>query len=221
MKKKIVAFIPIKLNNERLPNKNTKSFTNGEPLCSYILHTLSNSEMIDEIYVFCSDTSISTYLPEKVNLLIRNKNLDTSSTKVNEICASFAQKIDADIYIMTHVTSPFISLSSIEKGIDAVVNKEYSSSLSVKKLQDFMWKDGVPFNYDLENIPRTQDLKPIFLETSGFYIYRKDVILKQNRRVSNNTYLVEVSEVEAIDIDTLEDFELADAVYNYHKNVKY
>ena len=30
---KVTAFVPMKLNNERLPGKNTKAFTNGKPLC--------------------------------------------------------------------------------------------------------------------------------------------------------------------------------------------
>ena len=37
---KIVAIVPMKLNNSRLPQKNTKCFSNGRPLCYYILATL-------------------------------------------------------------------------------------------------------------------------------------------------------------------------------------
>lgn len=37
---KVVAVVPIKLNNERLKNKNIKKFDNGEPLCTYLLNTL-------------------------------------------------------------------------------------------------------------------------------------------------------------------------------------
>ena len=36
---KTVAFVPIKMNNERLPEKNTKEFSNGRPLISYVLET--------------------------------------------------------------------------------------------------------------------------------------------------------------------------------------
>lgn len=39
---KTVTFVPIKLNNERLPEKNIKKFTNGKPLISYILISLKN-----------------------------------------------------------------------------------------------------------------------------------------------------------------------------------
>ena len=35
-----VAVVPIKRNNRRLPHKNTRPFTGGQPLCWYILTTL-------------------------------------------------------------------------------------------------------------------------------------------------------------------------------------
>ena len=47
---KTVAVVPIKLNNERLPNKNIKPFDNGLPLCHYIFETLKKVNGIDKIY---------------------------------------------------------------------------------------------------------------------------------------------------------------------------
>lgn len=38
-KKKVVAFVPMKLNNERLPGKNTKAFKGGKPLLTYTFLT--------------------------------------------------------------------------------------------------------------------------------------------------------------------------------------
>jgi len=52
---KTVAIVPMKLNNRRLPQKNTKAFTNGKPLCHYILSTLLTVDGIDEVYVYCSN----------------------------------------------------------------------------------------------------------------------------------------------------------------------
>ena len=49
---KTVAIVPMKLNNRRLPQKNTKPFTNGKPLCWYILSTLLKIDQIDEVYVY-------------------------------------------------------------------------------------------------------------------------------------------------------------------------
>ena len=78
-----------------------------------------------------------------------------------------------------------------------------------------MWKDGKPLNYDLANIPRTQDLPVLYEETSGFYIYKNRVMSELNRRIGETPYIVEISEIESVDIDELEDFIIADAIYNH------
>lgn len=212
---KIVAVVPMKLNNQRLPGKNVKPFSNGEPLCTYILNTLCSSRLIDEVYVYCSDEAICKFLPRKVRYLKRSEEFDANATKMNGILKAFVEEVDADIYIMTHATAPFVKRESIEVGINMVLSGVYDSAFAVKKMQDFLWKDGKPFNYRLDDIPRTQDLEPLYIETSVFFIYDKNVILEQGRRIGNRPYMVEVSEIEAIDIDEEEDFTMADAIYNY------
>ncbi len=212
---KTVAVVPMKLNNQRLPKKNTKSFTNGKPLCYYILETLKKVGEIDEIYVYCSNPDIKQFIPDGVNYLARSEELDKDSTKMNEVLKAFARDVPADVYVMTHTTAPFVSADSIEKGVKAVLGGEYDSAFAVKKIQDFLWKDNSPFNYSLNNIPRTQDLPPMFEETSGFYIYKSEVITKLNRRIGDNPYIIEVSEIESVDIDEAEDFDIADAIYNH------
>lgn len=214
---KIIAIVPMKLNNRRLPQKNTKAFTNGKPLCHYILTTLLSVGEIDEVYVYCSNPEIQEYLPEGVSFLKRSEELDQDTTKMNEILKCFADEIPADVYVMTHTTAPFITGESIEKGLAAVLYGGFDSAFAVKKLQDFLWKEGSPFNYRLDNIPRTQDLAPLYEETSGFYIYKEAVITRLNRRIGEHPFLVEVGEIESIDIDEAEDFVIADAVYNYRQ----
>lgn len=212
---KVVAIVPMKLNNSRLPQKNTKCFTNGKPLCYYILSTLLSIKEIDEVYVYCSNPDIKQYIPEGVTYLKRSVSLDQDTTKMNEVLSAFASEVVADIYVMTHTTAPFVSPDSIRKGLEAVKSGTYDSSFAAKKLQDFLWKDEKPFNYDLDKIPRTQDLPALYEETSGFYIYKNEIMTKYNRRIGNHPFIVEVGEIESIDIDELEDFVIADAVYNH------
>lgn len=212
---RIVAVVPMKLNNRRLPQKNTKAFTNGKPLCSYILSTLMRIEELDEVCVYCSNPDIQSFLPEGVRYLMRSEELDRDTATMNAVLKCFSEDVPADIYVMTHTTAPFISMESIQKGIEAVSCGKYDSSFAVRKIQDFLWRDGRPFNYELDNIPRTQDLPEIYQETSGFYVYRSEVIRKYGRRIGNIPYMVEVSEIESMDIDEKEDFEIADAIYNH------
>ena len=214
---KIVAVVPVKLNNKRLPGKNIRQLSTGVPLCKHIFETLMHVDGIDEKYVYCSDEHIQQYMPNGMQYLKRSTELDKDSTSMNQVLRAFAQDVDADVYVMTHTTAPFLSSQSIEKGMDRVVNQDYDSAFSVKKLQDFLWKDGKPLNYTLDNIPRTQDLPVIYEETSGFYIYRKEVIQRLNRRIGERAYLVEVNGIEAIDIDEEDDFYIADAI-SYFQN---
>jgi len=210
---KIVAFVPIKLNNERLPGKNTKCFFDGTPLIQCLLNKLVKINSLDEIYVFCSNESIINYLTDSVTFLKRPTYLDTSSTTPQDIMREFIQFVDADIYMISHVTSPFVTQEHLEECINAVANYEYDSSFTATKIQKLLWSDGKPFNFDAKNIPRTQELQPIYAEVSAAYVFKKEVFEKFNRRIGINPYIVQVTEVESIDIDYPEDFEIADAVY--------
>lgn len=211
---KIVAFVPIKMNNERLPGKNTKAFDNGEPLIHYILSTLKSVKGLDEIYVYCSNDEICNYIPDGVKFLKREEYLDFSTTSFNKVLTTFAEKVEADYYILTHATAPFISKESFEKAIDAISSGEYDSALSVSELKEFLWKDNKPFNYSPESIPRTQDLESMYCETCGMYAYSRDLILGENRRIGHKPYLLKVSKIEALDINEPVDFEICNAVYN-------
>lgn len=136
-KKKVVAFVPMKLNNERLPGKNTKAFKGGKPLLTYILDTLTKVEGIDETYVYCSNEEVKKYLPNGIKFLKRSESLDTSSTLIIDVLKAFAEDVDADIYVLAHATAPFIKAKTIETAIDKVKNEEYDSAFTVKPIQEF------------------------------------------------------------------------------------
>lgn len=220
---KVVSFIPIKLNNQRFPGKNTKILA-GRPTCDYIFETISNVKCIDEKYVYCSDESIipyiSPYAEKGLRFLKRDTYLDGFQVKGLEIIERFVKDVDADIYVLTHVTQPFTKSESIQFALEKVMSGEYDSAFSAVEFQDYMWKDGKPFNYDMKNIVRTQDLDPIYMETGAFFIFRKEVFTEFGQRIGNKPYLHIIDQFEAVDIDTAEDFEFAKAVAMYKENLK-
>ena len=210
---KSVAFVPIKLNNERLPGKNLMPFKNGKPLLNYIFNAAKESEVFDEIYCFCSNDEIKQYLPDFVTFQKRSTELDTSTTTASELVFSFSNTISSDVYSHLHATTPFISPLTIKKAVKSVISQEYDSSFTVSKHYDFMWINNKP-NYDLDNVPRTQDLQPTYFETSGIYTFISS-LAKRKRRIGDNPYIIELTQIEAVDIDTKEDFEIAEAIYNW------
>lgn len=212
---KTVAFVPMKLNNERLPGKNLKQFDDGTPLASLLLKNLNDlhGNTIDEIYVYCSDSTVKEVLPENVQFLERPSILDNKLTKGTEIYKKFVETIDADIYVLCHVTSPFITKEHIKECIDAVKSKKYDSAFCGKKIQNFLWQDNEPLNFVLNDPPRTQDMSPIYQEQSTPYVFTKEVFNQYGARTGVNPYICECSEIECVDIDFPEDFELANVIY--------
>lgn len=208
---KRVAFVPIRLNSQRVVGKNLRDL-GGRPMMTYLLGSLAAASNIDEVYVYCSNREVEQYLPEGVKFLLRDKQLDSDTTIGAEIYEAFTAEIDADIYILAHATSPFIHTSTIEQAVAAVESGEYDSAFSAERIQTFTWWQGKPLNYALDNIPRTQDLEPIYVETSAFFIFRRDIWKQQHRRIGNKPYVAVTDRIESIDIDNPDDFTLAEAI---------
>jgi len=220
MRGKITAFVPIKLENERVPNKNISCFFDGKPLIYFILNSLlqvKEENLIDEIYVFCSDKKIKKYIPKNKGIysLKRPKYLDSQTATTADIIKEFSNIIKSDIYIMAFATSPFLKKNSIIKSINSILYDNYDSSFTIKQLHEFLWDNEKPINYSLSHVPRSQDLPFICIETTGLYVFKKEVFEKYNARIGINPYLCEVSSIESIDINYPDDFEIANAVYKY------
>lgn len=211
---KTVAFVPIRLNSKRVAGKNLK-LLGDKPLLCYILDTLMQVKSIDEVYVYCSSQEIKQYLPQGVQFLQRPESLDRDETLGQEIYDAFTQTIDADVYVLAHTTSPFIKSSTISNAVEKVLSGEYDSAFSAEKIQTFAWYKQRPLNYELKSIPRTQTIEPVYVETSAFFIFARDVWKKHHQRIGNNPYMAIVDKIEGIDIDWPEDFDFAELVQKH------
>ena len=210
---KVAAFVPVKLNNERAPGKNTKRFDDGMPLITHFLKTLVQVPEIDELYVFCSTEEIKDYMVPGVRFLKRPESLDTKEATPQDIISTFMSMVDADVYMVCHCTSPFVKAERFSECIHKVCEEGYDSSFTGEKIQRLMWHDGQPLNFDAANVPRTQDLPVYYNEVSAAYVFKKETFETLHRRIGLNPYICEVSGVECVDIDYPEDFEIANAIY--------
>lgn len=210
----ITAIMPIKLNNERLPGKNTKLLGN-KPLLQYELDNLKATGLIDSINVYCSSEEVIPFLPKGVNFVKRPKVLDLPTSNFTQIFGKFMENFDSDIYVYAHATAPYITVETMKECINAVLSEKYDSAFCAIKLQDYLWKNGEPLNFDASNVPRTQDLEIIYQETSGVYVFKKEVFERYHRRIGRHPFIKEVSFKEAVDIDNPEDFKLAEILNGF------
>lgn len=213
---KTVAFVPIRLNSKRVVGKNLK-LLGGKPLMCYILDTLASVKAIDEVYVYCSQEEVKKYLPERVKFLKRPEYLDRDETLGKEIYEEFTKTVDADIYILAHTTSPFMKKETVENALRKITDEGYDSAFSCEKVQTFTWYKGAPLNYSLKEIPRTQTIEPVYVETSAFFMFRRDIWKVHKQRIGFNPYFALVDKIEGVDIDWPEDFDFAEKIIETYK----
>ena len=186
----------------------------GKPLLRYELESLLSTGLPDDINVYCSDEAIVTYLPDGVSFIKRPAYLDLPSSNFTQIFEEFMKVKDADVYVYAHATAPFIKAETMRECIEAVISGKYDSAFCASKIQDYLWREGEPLNFDATNVPRSQDLTPIYRETSGIYVFTREVFLRHHRRIGVKPFVKEVSFKEAVDINNPEDFQLAEALLN-------
>ena len=167
---------------------------------------------IDDVVVYCSDERVNDYTPDGTVFLKRDKRLDGDLIRAKDTYTAFINDVDADIYIALCTTSPFTKKETLENALNKVLYEGYDSSFSVKREQTFAWYDNSPINYDPKEVPRTQDIKPVFIETSAFFIFRKEIWTEHGRRIGFNPWLQEVDSIEATDIDTMDDLRFAQVI---------
>ena len=208
---KTVAFVPIRLNSKRVVGKNLKML-GDKPLMCYVLETLAKAKGVDEVYCYCSNEDVIKYLPEGVKFLKRPESLDRDETLGKEIYEEFTKTVDADVYILAHTTSPFMKKGTFENALDKIINEDYDSAFSAEKIQTFAWFKGKTLNYDLKEIPRTQTIEPVYVETSAFFMFKRDIWKVHKQRIGFKPYMALVDKIEGVDIDWPEDFEFAEKI---------
>jgi len=224
--KKIIALLPMKANSERVKGKNFKDF-NGKPLFKWILDMLLSVELIDMVVINTDAREIllANGLSNTERVLIRDRHMDLCGDKVsmNLVLADDIANVDADIYLMTHTTNPFLSadttIRAIEKFKNAHEKESYDSLFTVDRIQTrFYREDGSAVNHDPDNLIRTQDLEPWFEENSNLYLFTRESFNATNARIGLKPVLFESPKFESVDIDNQADWDFALIVSKYLQN---
>ncbi len=210
----IVALMPIKLRSKRFPYKNIKLLHN-KPLLQYNLEMLLCLKNVNDIFVYCSDESVCELLPQKIKFLKRPSYLDSDNTNFTQIFECFMKEVNADIYLFSHATAPFVSMHSAQKCLDSVLSGKYDSAFTAIRIQDFLWTNDLkPLHFNPKNLPRSQDLPILYKESSGIYVFTKEVFVNLHQRIGQNPNIIEVDFRESIDINEESDFKLAEMFVN-------
>ena len=222
---KVVALMPMKANSERVRGKNFRDF-GGKPLFRWMLDTLKSVSAIDAVIINTDARKIlaqnGLIESERVIIMDRKTEICGDFVSMNIIIEDDIQNIDADIYLMTHTTNPLLSKKSVEAAISqfkaALKSGEADSLFTVNKVQERFYDSSVKaLNHDPNNLIRTQDLNPWYQENSNLYLFTKESFSRTKARIGKNPMMLETAPFESTDIDTPDDWDLAEVMVEYYR----
>lgn len=226
-----IAIITARGGSKRIPRKNIKPFL-GKPIIAYAIDVALRSKLFDEVMVSTEDPEIAeiakTY-GASVPFMRSEKTADDfagTSDVLLEVINEYAKRgIYPKFGCCIYPTAVFVSEELLKKGFDLLLEKNFDVVFPVAKFSFSIYRALKMVNdmvspvwkeyYDM----RSQDLEPAYHDTGQFYWFRVESFIKNKTLIPEKTGAIVVSEAYFHDIDTEEDWKIAEMKYRIINNL--
>ena len=213
----VSAVIGMKQESQRVKNKNFK-LLGHKPLFSWIIDSLLEVDEIGEVLLNIQGKKLIDLISVKyssqsrLKVFEREELLEGHEVPMTKIISNTILNAKYETIINTHSTNPFLSPTSISNALE-IFKKNKIPIFSVNVFQSrFYDKNIKPINHNPKELLQTQDLDKIYEENSCLYIFNKDEFLSKKTRIFENSKVFPLNKIESIDIDTNEDWQLAEMI---------
>jgi N-acylneuraminate cytidylyltransferase len=223
-----IAIIPARGGSKRIPRKNIKDFC-GMPIIGYSINACLEADIFDEVLVSTDDEEIAEValrLGAAVPFMRTQKNSGDFAMLAEvliEVLYNYKSKgRDFKNFACVLPTAPFISASRLTEAYNILVSSGFSSVFPVLRftypIQRALNVDEQTKNVSMvwpENLnKRSQDLELRYHDAGQFYFAQTDEFLKEQSLFMSNSGVIELSEMEVQDIDTIQDWKIAELKFN-------
>lgn len=219
----ILAVIPARGGSKGIPRKNIR-LLNGKPLISYAIQNALNSKFITHVFVSTDSEEIAEISRQYgARVIMRGEELSSDMVTLDPVIfdgmlkAESTEKTAFDYVITMQPTSPLLSVETLDKGIAYCIEGGYDTVISSVNKPHLSWgiNEGHVFPMYKERKNR-QELPAQFFETGAFVIAKRNAVTR-NSRIGQNVSVFEMPENESIDIDSKEDWLLAESILRRKK----
>jgi CMP-N,N'-diacetyllegionaminic acid synthase len=207
---KIVALILARGGSKGILNKNLVDI-GGKPLVAHQIINCIGCSGIDDVYVSSNSSEIlNASVTYGARPIRRSENISLDMSSSEEALLEFANEVDFDILVFAQTTSPLITSSDIQLGLDKFLAGKYDSVFSITTEHWVpKWSTNItPIDWDPDNRPMRQEKDSVYSENGAFYITTKDFLQKNKNRYGGNMGVVEIPLIRSFQIDTEEDLDL-------------
>ena len=218
-----IAIITARGGSKRIPKKNIKEFC-GKPIIAYSIEAALNSGAFDEVMVSTDSEEIATIAREygAVVPFLRSEKTSndyaTTADVLEEVLSTYNNcGKQFDTFACIYPTAPFITGEKLAEAMRLIVDADAVISVvrfSFPPQRAVVVRDGnVAFQYPQYERTRSQDLEPIYHDCGQFYICNSALFLEKHTLILPRTKPYILPEEEVQDIDTMSDWEIAEAKY--------
>lgn len=231
--KTVLAIIPARGGSKGIPRKNIKPLA-GKPLIAWTIEEAKKSKYIDIIIVSTDSKEIADVsIKYGADIpFIRPKELAADETPSSEVILHATewlrinQNQKFDILILLQPTSPLRNANQIDTALKNFMSNPSNKCLvSVKEAEDSpYWMKIIDDDHFLRNFivhqnnyTRRQDLPKIYILNGAIYIMRTADFINYKSFDVDNTIPFLMDKITSIDIDSEEDFMLAETIVRKRK----
>lgn len=218
-----LCIIPARGGSKRIPRKNIKNFL-GKPIIAYSIETALESFLFDEVMVSTDDHEIARIAKHhgaKVPFMRSRQTSDDYATTIDVVKEVIDNYKDQEKYFdqvcVLYPTAPFVRVEHLKEGIERL--KDQEAVIPVTGFGFPVWRafnmtEGkLSYQWPQFAKSRSQDLEELYHDAGQWYFIKTESI--KDSLVPNQTASIVLTNLEVQDIDTLEDWRIAELKYEY------
>jgi pseudaminic acid cytidylyltransferase len=229
--KNTIAIITARGGSKRIPKKNIKEFF-GKPMISYAIDACKDSGILSEIMVSTDSEDIAEVARNNganIPFMRSQKTADDFATTfdvLEEVINNYRKEgKEFDYVCCVYPCVPFLSGQTLQKAYNQLIESDNDALQPVCKFSvPIEWamkiENGILVPNDRKaQLIRSQDLTPKYFDVGMFYIIKTAVLLKERSITPNRTMAYIMDEREIQDIDTIDDWIVAEMKYKLVKGL--
>lgn len=221
---KSLAIITARGGSKRIPKKNIKEFC-GKPIIAYSIGAALDSGVFDEVMVSTDSEEIAE-IARKYGASVpfmrseaASDDYATTADVIIEVLNEYKKMgKEYEAFACIYPTAPFITGKKLKEASDLLKNADGVVPVvkySFPPQRAFVIREGfIKYQYPEHERTRSQDLEPIYHDCGQFYFCSTKKFLEIQSLILPNTCPYIMPEEEVQDIDTMSDWEIAEAKFS-------
>ena len=221
-----IAIIPARGGSERITKKNISLFA-GKPIIAYAIETAIQSGCFDQVIVSTEDQAIakiakaySAQVPFFRPANIANNYATTLEVMQHAITWCSENQQEADYYCCLYPCTPLLTAALLQQGLQRLQQTQCDFVFTAKPFPTAVQRaftiteqNNIALITPEYQSTRTQDLAPSYHDAGQFYWGTKQAFLTHQSIFTARAQAIVLNQYQAVDIDTKQDWALAEILY--------